>query len=97
MSLGVIAKSFPLDRVRAVLASTGKASSRQRDLPAHTTGHRLNPTTDAARIEASQSDFYVNDGGVQLNKDEKRRRSASTDSVTKQPEEKSTEWASRKG
>ena len=35
LSLGVIAKSFPLDRVRAVLASTGKASSRQRDLPAH--------------------------------------------------------------
>ena len=28
VSLGVIAKSFPLDRVRAVLASTGKASVR---------------------------------------------------------------------
>ena len=35
LSLGVIAKSFPLDRVRAVLASTRKASVRQRDLPAH--------------------------------------------------------------
>ena len=35
VSLGVIAKSFPLDRVRAALASTGKASVRQRDLPAH--------------------------------------------------------------
>ena len=34
VSLGVIAKRFPLDRVRAVLASTGKASVRQRDLPA---------------------------------------------------------------
>ena len=35
VSLGVIAKSFPLARVRAVLASTGKASVRERDLPAH--------------------------------------------------------------
>ena len=35
VSLGVIARSFPLDRVRAVLASTGKASVRERDLPAH--------------------------------------------------------------
>lgn len=35
VSLGVITKTFPLKRVRAVLASTGKASLRQRDLPAH--------------------------------------------------------------
>ena len=35
VSPGVIAKRFPLDRVRAVLANTGKASVRQRDLPAH--------------------------------------------------------------
>ncbi len=35
VSLGVIAKSVPLDRVHAVLASTGKASVRERDLPAH--------------------------------------------------------------
>ena len=35
VSLGVIAKSFPLDRVRAVLANTGKASVCQRDLPGH--------------------------------------------------------------
>jgi Insertion element 4 transposase N-terminal/Transposase DDE domain len=35
ISLGVIAKTFPLKRVRAVLAATGKASQRQRDLPAH--------------------------------------------------------------
>ena len=35
VSLGVIAKTFPLDRVRSVLAATGKASVRERDLPAH--------------------------------------------------------------
>jgi hypothetical protein len=35
ISLGVIAKTFPLARVRSVLAATGKASLRQRDLPAH--------------------------------------------------------------
>src|SRR5947208_16082730 len=35
ISLGVITKTFPLKRVRAVLAATGKASQRQRDLPAH--------------------------------------------------------------
>jgi len=35
ISLGVIAKNFPLETVRAVLAATGTASRRQRDLPAH--------------------------------------------------------------
>ena len=35
ISLGVITKSFPLNRVRAVLNVTGKASRRERDLPAH--------------------------------------------------------------
>jgi len=35
ISLGVIAKTFPLDTVRAVLAATGTASRRQRELPAH--------------------------------------------------------------
>jgi len=35
ISLGVIAKTFPLEQVRAVLAATGTASRRQRDLPAH--------------------------------------------------------------
>ena len=34
ISLGVIAKTFPLDRVRQILADTGKASERERDLPA---------------------------------------------------------------
>ncbi|HEY0104668.1 MAG TPA: IS4 family transposase [Rhizomicrobium sp.] len=34
ISLGVIAKSFPLSRVHSVLAATGRASARQRDLPA---------------------------------------------------------------
>ena len=35
VSLGVITKTFPLERVRSVLAATGKASQRRRDLPAH--------------------------------------------------------------
>jgi hypothetical protein len=35
ISLGVITKTFPLQRVRAVLAATGKTSQRERDLPAH--------------------------------------------------------------
>jgi hypothetical protein len=34
ISLGVIAKSFPLSRVRSALAATNRASLRQRDLPA---------------------------------------------------------------
>ena len=35
ISLGVIAKTFPVGKVHAVLATTGKTSIRQRDLPAH--------------------------------------------------------------
>jgi Insertion element 4 transposase N-terminal len=34
ISLGVIARTFPLDRVQQILADTGKASHRERDLPA---------------------------------------------------------------
>ena len=34
ISLGVIARTFPPDRVQRVLAETGKASERERDLPA---------------------------------------------------------------
>lgn len=35
ISLGVIAKFFPLEKVRGVLENTGRASVRERDLPAH--------------------------------------------------------------
>lgn len=35
ISLGVITKSFPVDAIRAALNSTGRASIRERDLPAH--------------------------------------------------------------
>ena len=35
ISLGVISKTFPLDKVNEVLRDTGKTSKRQRDLPAH--------------------------------------------------------------
>ncbi|MDP2707795.1 MAG: IS4 family transposase [Burkholderiales bacterium] len=35
MSLGVISKTFPPARIRAVLKASGKASIRERDLPAH--------------------------------------------------------------
>ncbi len=34
ISLGVIARAFPPDRVQQILAETGKASERERDLPA---------------------------------------------------------------
>jgi len=35
VSLGVISKTFPPARIRAVLKATGKTSIRERDLPAH--------------------------------------------------------------
>ncbi len=35
VSLGVITKTFPLQKVNAVLRATGKTGVRQRDLPAH--------------------------------------------------------------
>jgi len=35
ISLGVVAKSFPLDKIRGALVATEKQSVRQRDLPAH--------------------------------------------------------------
>ena len=35
ISLGVVAKTFPLEKIRASLAATGKESVRQRELPAH--------------------------------------------------------------
>ena len=35
ISLGVLAKAFPLDQVQRVLTETGKESERERDLPAH--------------------------------------------------------------
>ena len=37
ISLGVIAEAFPPGEVRRVLAETGRASERERDLPAHVT------------------------------------------------------------
>jgi len=35
ISLGVLTKTFPLDKVVAVVAAAGKTNQRQRDLPAH--------------------------------------------------------------
>src|SRR6195256_5604622 len=35
ISLGVIAKTFPASKVHEILATTGKSSVRERDLPAH--------------------------------------------------------------
>ena len=35
ITLGVLTRTFPLSHVKAVLISKGKASHRQRDLPAH--------------------------------------------------------------
>src|SRR3954454_21228220 len=39
ISLGVIAKFFPRERVHAVLQQTGRASVRERNLPAHVVGY----------------------------------------------------------
>ena len=35
VSLGVISKTIPAERIRAALKTPGKASMRERDLPAH--------------------------------------------------------------
>jgi hypothetical protein len=35
ISLGVVAKTFPVDTVKSVLAATGRSSRRQREMPAH--------------------------------------------------------------
>ena len=35
ISLGVLVKMLPLERVKAVIAASGKSSIRQRNLPAH--------------------------------------------------------------
>ena len=35
ISLGVVSKTFPLSTIHAILSRTGKASKRQRELPAH--------------------------------------------------------------
>jgi hypothetical protein len=35
ISIGVISRTFPLEKVNAILQMTGKLSQRQRDLPAH--------------------------------------------------------------
>lgn len=35
ISLGVVAKTFPVDTVKSILESTGRSSRRQRELPAH--------------------------------------------------------------
>src|SRR4051794_41668484 len=39
VSRDVIARTFPLDQTRQVLAETGRASERRRDLPAHVMVH----------------------------------------------------------
>jgi len=35
ISLGVISKTFPQEKVKQIIAEAGKDSKRQRDLPAH--------------------------------------------------------------
>ena len=35
IGLGVLTKMFPLSTIQEVLSSTGRTSTRQRDLPAH--------------------------------------------------------------
>ena len=35
ISLGAISRVFPVETIREILAQTGRASRRERDLPAH--------------------------------------------------------------
>ena len=35
VSLGVVAKTFPINTVRAIVSAMGRGSIRERDLPAH--------------------------------------------------------------
>src|ERR1035438_5091925 len=44
ISLGVLTKTFPLDKVMAVVAAAGKTNQRQRDLPAHVVVYYVNVT-----------------------------------------------------
>ena len=44
ISLGVVAKTFPVERVNAVLEATGKQSQRRRDLPVTRTNPQQTPT-----------------------------------------------------
>src|SRR5690349_3223541 len=56
--LGVIARAVPPERVRQVLAETGKASERERDLPAQlevSDGHPGRDPPDAPSPRSSQS------------------------------------------
>ncbi len=60
ISLGVIARAFPPYRVQQVLAETGKASERERDLPAQvivrfSTSELLRGVCAMARLTASKS------------------------------------------
>ena len=41
ISLGVIAKFFPLERINQVLCNTRRASKRQRNLPGHVVVYML--------------------------------------------------------
>ena len=65
ISLGVLTKTFPLDKVKAAVAAADKTSQRQRDLPAHVvmyyvmalTLYRACPNYDLTNIYVPQVDF----------------------------------------
>ena len=71
ISLGVITKTFPVTAIDAVLKSTGRASIRQRDLPAHvplgTLLHTLHNSSQSSRILLNS--VHVRAGQVQYEKD----------------------------
>jgi hypothetical protein len=62
ISLGVVAKTFPLDKIRAALVATGKESVRQRDLPAHVTVYYVIALALCNAVVLSGS-FTVSAGG----------------------------------
>ena len=53
MSLGVIAKTFPLEEVNKVLKEHGKESQRERLLPAHVVVYYVIALVWVAKIEAT--------------------------------------------
>ena len=59
ISLGVIARAFPPDRVRQVLAETGKASERERDLPASELARLIQELTDQMHQAATDLHFEL--------------------------------------
>jgi hypothetical protein len=60
--LGVVAKTFPLDKIHRALAATERESARQRDLPGHVTVYYVIPLALYMQSSLSGS-FALSAGG----------------------------------